>query len=165
MLFSSRSLSSTQMAEQSIKHQVCLKYMTSSQFYFTFILVFVDHCVDSYELCKRIPKEHCQHISFLKTVCPLTCGECEGWWSLIDYLNKSAMISNIILFLDPCSINNGGCNQFCSGVTEAQCSCRDGYQLATDRKTCIGKKLDVLNNILYVLNPLWRHKSNNYLII
>lgn len=44
---------------------------------------------------------------------------------------------------DECSIDNGGCSQTCTNLhcTEGRfsCSCRDGYRLHSDNKTCVGK--------------------------
>ncbi|VDI41566.1 Hypothetical predicted protein, partial [Mytilus galloprovincialis] len=39
--------------------------------------------------------------------------------------------------INECLINNGGCSYNCRNLNGSyQCSCRSGYELASDRKTC-----------------------------
>ena len=41
--------------------------------------------------------------------------------------------------INECLSDNGGCEQICSNIVGShQCSCRHGYQLAGDNRTCIG---------------------------
>lgn len=39
-----------------------------------------------------------------------------------------------------CALRNGGCDQLCSLGAEGRvkCSCREGWELATDQRTCLG---------------------------
>ena len=42
--------------------------------------------------------------------------------------------------MDSCAKSNGGCSQLCEKVNgKIQCFCIDGYKLATDGKTCLGR--------------------------
>ena len=43
---------------------------------------------------------------------------------------------------DLCLLNNGGCDQIChnSCGRKVTCACGEGYKLAYDKTTCIGKK-------------------------
>ena len=44
-----------------------------------------------------------------------------------------------LLDKDECKNRNGGCNQICLNKAGAfECSCKPGYQLAKNKKTCIG---------------------------
>lgn len=50
-----------------------------------------------------------------------------------------------ILFLvdvTSCVLWNGGCDQLCSLGAEGRvkCSCREGWELASDQRTCLGNK-------------------------
>ena len=43
--------------------------------------------------------------------------------------------------VNECKKNNGGCNHFCHNFLGGfYCSCKIGYRLGNDMKTCIGKK-------------------------
>ena len=42
--------------------------------------------------------------------------------------------------VDECSVNKGGCNQFCHNTFGSYyCSCKNGYKLSADNHTCNGK--------------------------
>ena len=42
--------------------------------------------------------------------------------------------------VDKCAVNNGGCQHICTSTPYGrQCSCRTGYRLDVDNKSCIGK--------------------------
>ena len=42
--------------------------------------------------------------------------------------------------VDECSVNKGGCNQFCHNTYGSyQCSCKNGFKLSADNHTCSGK--------------------------
>lgn len=46
---------------------------------------------------------------------------------------------------DPCEEMNGGCAQLCvSADGHVQCSCRSGFTLAEDGKSCEGEEADTL---------------------
>ena len=58
---------------------------------------------------------------------------CTGMYGLKYCVFFSALVDN------PCQINNGGCSQNCINAPLGfYCSCRKGYQLNSDRKTCKG---------------------------
>ena len=45
-----------------------------------------------------------------------------------------------IIDIDECATENGGCNQICVNKPGSfECECRDGYELADDKKTCKGQ--------------------------
>ena len=49
---------------------------------------------------------------------------------------------NFFLDTDECSVNNGGCNQTCTNSQGSfKCSCGDGFNLASDKRMCIGMKI------------------------
>ena len=42
--------------------------------------------------------------------------------------------------IDECSDNNGGCSEQCVNTDESyHCTCKTGYKLEDDKKTCVGK--------------------------
>ena len=42
--------------------------------------------------------------------------------------------------IDECSDNNGGCSEQCVNTDESyHCTCKTGYKLKDDKKTCVGK--------------------------
>ena len=42
--------------------------------------------------------------------------------------------------VDECQLASGGCKQVCKITTEGfECGCLNGYALASDQRTCIGK--------------------------
>ena len=44
--------------------------------------------------------------------------------------------------VDECAEGNGGCDEKCNNtVGSFHCACTDGFEVATDGKTCIGKSL------------------------
>ena len=51
------------------------------------------------------------------------------------------IVPSVIKFLTlECSVNNGGCEHICSNTLGSfRCSCRNGYQLASNGQTCNGK--------------------------
>ncbi len=49
------------------------------------------------------------------------------------------MLPSSLSDINECSANNGGCSHNCTDTQGSfQCSCRVGYQLTSDTKTCIG---------------------------
>ena len=53
------------------------------------------------------------------------------------------LLSRIYLSdVNECSTNNGGCNQVCTNnIGSFVCSCNAGYELDSDERTCVGKRL------------------------
>ena len=50
--------------------------------------------------------------------------------------------------INECSTNNGGCAHNCTNTQGSfRCSCRSGFQLASDRRGCNGKALLVANSL------------------
>jgi len=46
----------------------------------------------------------------------------------------------LILDIDECKTDNGGCNQNCTNTPGSyHCSCLDGYEMMDDNHTCSGK--------------------------
>ena len=44
-----------------------------------------------------------------------------------------------------CASSTGGCNANCQNLPgNYKCSCRFGFQLMFDRKTCVGKKMKIM---------------------
>ena len=42
--------------------------------------------------------------------------------------------------IDECQNNNGGCAHICTDTAQSfECSCREGFRLGSDRRSCIGK--------------------------
>ena len=53
---------------------------------------------------------------------------------------KTFTISLSSTDIDECAVNNGGCDHICTNVPGSfYCSCRSGYNLQSDRRTCRGK--------------------------
>lgn len=51
--------------------------------------------------------------------------------------------------MDECATDNGDCNHFCHNfIGGYYCSCKMGYQLSDDKKTCIGKSSTLIKNDL-----------------
>ena len=64
-----------------------------------------------------------------------------------------------------CAFNNGGCDHICSNSTGSlQCSCRSGYQLASNGRSCSGMQISQAYMIsifaiyLHWALPLYRHQ-------
>ena len=58
------------------------------------------------------------------------------------FLHKASLLLFIFLYLDvnECAIRNGGCAHICSNhIGGYHCSCRKGYVLARDAKSCNGE--------------------------
>ena len=52
--------------------------------------------------------------------------------------------------LDECATSNGGCSQMCNNtIGSFICSCRDGFLLAGDGRTCDGR-LDIIHPCIYM---------------
>ena len=67
---------------------------------------------------------------------------------LIMYL-ISLRISSLILDIDECATENGGCKQRCHNYESGYlCSCRIGYELMEDQKSCTRK---AVTNVLCYL--------------
>ena len=48
--------------------------------------------------------------------------------------------------MNECSVRNGGCQQICINTAGSyHCSCRNGYSLRADKKSCAGKINDFFN--------------------
>ena len=59
------------------------------------------------------------------------------------------MNSNYISAVNPCTINNGGCEQICRKIGASfQCSCLSGYILSANGRTCDG------NNKLWFITEI-----------
>nr|XP_018667230.1 testisin-like isoform X2 [Ciona intestinalis] len=72
-------------------------------------------CVDRNVHCSTW-KNSCSQFAVLRTYCPVTCGTCNT---------------------DSCNVSNGGCEHTCDDTFGlAVCSCRSGFQLNDDNKTC-----------------------------
>ncbi len=45
-----------------------------------------------------------------------------------------------ILDVNECADNNGNCSHFCQNLFgDYRCTCRPGFKLIADKKTCLGK--------------------------
>ena len=55
----------------------------------------------------------------------------------------------IIIDINECSTNNGGCAQTCTNtVGSFQCTCRSGYTLASNSRGCNGESNNSMNELL-----------------
>ena len=77
---------------------------------------------------------HCYKACGNNTICTInpvyTCNCMPG------YLSPTNDGRNCVL--NQCSVNNGGCNQFCTfSFSGSYCSCKSTYTLSADQKTCI----------------------------
>lgn len=60
---------------------------------------------------------------------------------LCVYLLKPFFVVVVVVVtdIDECQSNNGGCDHFCKNtVGSFDCSCRKGFKLLTDEKSCQG---------------------------
>ncbi len=49
--------------------------------------------------------------------------------------------------IDECLDNNGGCNEQCVNTDESyHCTCKTGYKLKDDKKTCVGKFIPLFSS-------------------
>ncbi|XP_038072733.1 sushi, von Willebrand factor type A, EGF and pentraxin domain-containing protein 1-like isoform X11 [Patiria miniata] len=63
------------------------------------------------------------------------------------YCSAGSVVGTPPNCLSTCGYQNGGCQQICrNGADGAICSCRDGYKLASDGKTCQGQGCQVPRN-------------------
>ena len=68
------------------------------------------------------------------------------WWKRIEILvlcNQLIVDPKQHFFPDinECSYANGGCEQICQNEDGAySCSCRPGFKLSVDKRSCVGKK-------------------------
>lgn len=90
---------------------------------------------------------------------------CTGY-NYSPYYNNQKF--NLILFkiidVDECSVDNGGCEGQCTNRQGSfQCSCSDGFRLASNGKKCIGMYID---GVSFITQPIARgvllstHRSN-----
>ena len=57
----------------------------------------------------------------------------------------------LILDIDECEVNNGGCDTTCINlVPHYRCECNRGYYLDEDMLSCMGKTLFLKHFILYI---------------
>ena len=58
---------------------------------------------------------------------------------------RNVPVLTLIIDIDECLTNNGGCNQTCSNTDGSfECSCAIGYLLAADNLDCDGKYLNFI---------------------
>ena len=58
--------------------------------------------------------------------------------------------------INECMERRDICNHVCTNtIGSYNCSCRDGYYLHQDEKTCLGKTIILLYNILFFFFLLW----------
>ena len=58
---------------------------------------------------------------------------------------------NIVLDVNECGRDNGGCEQVCNdNKGQHECSCRYGFILDADMKTCNGKDFDCIYFICFL---------------
>lgn len=57
--------------------------------------------------------------------------------------------------IDECRISNGSCDQICRNtVGSFECSCRKGYKLLTNERTCQGRNaLFLWNSVRFLRSP------------
>ena len=59
----------------------------------------------------------------------------------ISWRSITIILINCITDFDECSIDNGGCDHNCDNtIGSYECSCNNGYELASDGKKCQGMK-------------------------
>ena len=101
-------------------------------------------------------------------VCIITTNIIPAFVSIIKKLRNCSggLVFRVVLswisdinidWVRPCQNNNGGCNHICRAVSnEAVCSCRAGYLLQADQRTCEGKSKSVClsTDSWYDLNAL-----------
>ena len=57
-------------------------------------------------------------------------------------LHSAFIINSVVLDVDECLTDNGGCNQTCTNSEGSfECSCGTGFTLAADSLNCDGKQL------------------------
>lgn len=62
-----------------------------------------------------------------------------GSGSMLDVVCLFAEALFFVTDIDECQSNNGGCDHFCKNtVGSFDCSCRKGFKLLTDEKSCQG---------------------------
>ena len=58
---------------------------------------------------------------------------------LLSCLNLDYVLSAFFADVDECAGNRGGCQQICTNTDGSfVCSCRDGFRLASDGRSCEG---------------------------
>ncbi len=59
----------------------------------------------------------------------------------IHLMHASICCTSVLADVTSCSLRKGGCDHICSLGAEGRihCSCRAGWELSTDQRTCIGK--------------------------
>lgn len=63
-------------------------------------------------------------------------------WVFLRDKSPKWYISDATVDIDECTIENGGCETFCTNSEGSyECSCHSGYALMPDLRTCTGKKL------------------------
>lgn len=63
--------------------------------------------------------------------------------------------------IDECRLNNGGCDHVCRNtVGSFECSCKKGYKLLTNERTCQGKSLTRLSPANVKKNCFVQYCSN-----
>ena len=67
--------------------------------------------------------------------------------------------------IDECQMNNGNCSHFCTNTNGSfTCSCRIGFALSGDNKTCTGKSLKSsmnTNQLILIVTDINECLSNN----
>ena len=60
-------------------------------------------------------------------------------WASFKLDCKTVIHCHILLDIDECAEDNGGCNHTCTNTDGSfKCSCPDGYLLLDDEKSCSG---------------------------
>ena len=65
---------------------------------------------------------------------------------------KNIVRNNLSSDVNECSTNNGGCEHGCvNNVGSFQCTCRSGFRLSSNRKSCTGNKPLCLHTVYLLL--------------
>ncbi len=73
------------------------------------------------------------------------------------------MCASVLADVTSCALRNGGCDHICSLGAEGRihCSCRAGWELSADQRTCIGKTYKkTIGCLIYFSIP---HTGNSFI--